>query len=80
MNIALIEEIGQILFQGLQLGIQYGPEVITGLKNAWHWATTTDTITADQQVAVDATFEAAHTQVQAAEQAAQAQADGTQTA
>lgn len=76
MNIALIEEIGQILFQGLQLGIQYGPEVIIGLKNAWHWATTSDTITADQQAAVDAAFEAAHTQVAAAEQAAQQQADG----
>lgn len=76
MNLALIQQIAQVIFQGLELGIQYGPQVIAGLKNAWHWATTSDAITADQQAAVDATFEAAHAQVAAAEQAAQAQANG----
>lgn len=76
INIALIEQIGEILFQGIQLGIQYGPQVVAGLLQAWHWATTSDTITADQQAAVDATFEAAHAQVAAAEQAALNQANG----
>jgi hypothetical protein len=66
MNLQLIEEIGALLFKAVELGVQYGPQVLEGLRNAWHWATTSDEITPEQQAAVDAAFEAAHAQVQAA--------------
>lgn len=77
MNIALIQQIIAISVQAVQLEVQYGPQVLSGLKDALHWAFTSDEITADQQAAVDATFEAAHLQVAAAGAAAQAAADGT---
>lgn len=77
INVVLIEQIGEILFKGVELGIQYGPQIITGLRNALHWALTSDEITPEQQTAVDATFEAAHAQVAAAGQAALDQGNGT---
>lgn len=75
MNLVLIQQIFQILIQGVQLGIQYGPQIITGLENALHWALTSDQITPEQQAQVDAAFEAAHAQVQATGQAALEQKD-----
>lgn len=77
INVVLIEQVGEILFKAVTLGIQYGPQVITGLRNALHWALTSDEITPEQQTQVDAAFEAAHAQVAAAGQAALEQDNAT---
>lgn len=64
MNLAILQEIFAVLMQAIQLGVQYGPEILQNLEQAWHWATTSDVITADQQTAIDAALDAAHLELQ----------------
>lgn len=81
MNVALIEEIGQILLQAIQLGIQFAPELIADIKLLWSLATSGTTLTADQQTKADTTLAAAHQalQAQVALDAQEDAADATNT-
>lgn len=71
MNLAVIQQIFQVLIQGVSLAVQYGPEIIADLEEAWKWATTSDTITPEQQQQLDNAIDAAHAKLQAAATAAQ---------
>lgn len=65
INLALVQEIIQLLIQAVQAGIQYGPELIADIKLVWQLATTQTTLTPEQQTLADTTLAAAHQQLQA---------------
>ncbi len=66
MNLVLIQQIVQILIQAVQLGVKYGPEILADLERAFGLATSSTTLTADEQAQVDATLDSANTALQAA--------------
>lgn len=78
MNLVLIQQIGTALFQAIQLGVQYGPQLIADLQQLWSLATSGTALTPDQQNQADATLAAAHQTLQA-QIAVDAQQDATDT-
>lgn len=64
-TIALIEQIGSVLFQAIKLGIQYGPQLLADLEAVWGLIMSGSTLTPDQIATAEANVQAAHAQLQA---------------
>ena len=65
MNVELAGKILQVLFEAVQMGIQYGPQILEDLKRLWSLAVSGTTLTPEQQLDADTVFEAAHQEFQA---------------
>lgn len=79
MNPQLVAQIGEALFQAVELGVQYGPKIIADLRLLWGFATSGTTITPEQQLLADTTLSESHQAIQAkvAQDAQQDMADQT---
>jgi hypothetical protein len=64
MNAALIEQIIQLLIQAVQLGIKFGPEIISDVQLLWQLASSGTALTAEQQTAADTLLDTAHKALQ----------------
>lgn len=62
----LVIKIGTLLFQALQAGIVYGPQILADLQRTWSLATSGTTLTPEQIADADASVAAAHQELQAA--------------
>lgn len=62
----LIIKIGALMFQALEAGIIYGPQILADLQRVWHLATSGSTLTPEQIADADAAVAAAHQELQAA--------------
>lgn len=65
MDLALIEQIVNVLIQGVELGIKFAPAIITDLKLAYALATSGTTLTDDQKAQADTAVANAHAALQA---------------
>lgn len=75
MNFALIQEIVSVIFQLVESGIKYGPDIWNDLKLAFEIATSGTTLTDDQKAQADLAVSNAHQALQSAV-ALDAQNDG----
>lgn len=64
-TLALIEQIGSVLFQAVELGIKYGPAIIADLKLAFALATSGTALTDEQKAQAESSVQAAHAALQA---------------
>ena len=64
-TLALLEQIGAVLFQAIELGIKYAPAIIADLKMAYALATSGTTLTPEQIAAAESALQSAHAQLQA---------------
>lgn len=64
MNLAIIEQIIEVLFQAVKYGIQYGPDIIKDLELAWSFATSGTALTDDQKAQADTAVMNAHQALQ----------------
>lgn len=64
MDLALINQIVSALFQAVELGIKYGPELLTDLRNTYDMLTSPDDLTQAQRDQAEATIQAAHKALQ----------------
>ena len=59
--LAVLNEIAQILFQAVELGVKYGPQIMADLKRIWDLATSGTELTPEQaqdaRTAMDAAYE-----------------------
>lgn len=65
MNVALIEEIIQLLIQAVTAGIQFGPQIVADIKLVWALATSGTALTTEQQTQADTALASAHQALQA---------------
>lgn len=66
MDLALLEQIGSVLFQAIELGIKYAPAIISDLKLAFALVTSGTALTDDQKAQAEAAVQSAHAALQAA--------------
>ena len=64
-TLVLLQQIGSVLFQIIELGIKYAPAIISDLKLAYALITSGTTLTPEQIAKAESALQAAHAALQA---------------